>query len=150
MIGREHYFLDNMQGEDIKTILSDFIKQYYLQKQDLPSKIMLQEEIQDSTIILDLLSKRVNRKVEFKVPQKGEKLRFVEMAIKNAKITLENKNKEQENIVLELKNTLNLEKLPIRIESFDMSNFHGDYSVARNVCGNQSDKLRKTYLRDLK
>lgn len=130
MIGREHYFLENMQEEEIKTILSDFIKQYYLQKIDLPNKIMMQEEIEDSQIILELLSKKANRKIEFKVPKKGEKLRFIEMAVNNAKITLENKNKEQENIVLGLKKALNLDVLPRRIESFDISNFAGDYMVA--------------------
>lgn len=130
MIGREHYFLENMQDEDIKTILSDFVKQYYLQKVELPSKIMMQEEIEDSEVILKLLSDNANKKIEFKVPKKGEKLRFVEMAINNAKITLENKNKEQENIVLGLKEKLNLKVLPQRIESFDISNFSGDYMVA--------------------
>lgn len=130
MIGREHYFLENMQEEGIKTVLSDFIKQYYIDKIDLPNKIMMQEEIEDSQIILDLLSKRCGKKIEFKIPKKGEKLRFVEMAINNAKITLDNKNKEQESIVLKLKETLNLNVLPRRIESFDISNFAGDYMVA--------------------
>ena len=130
MIGREHYFLDNMQEEDIKIILADFIKQYYLPKVDLPNKIMLQEEIEDQSIILDLLSQKAGRKVEFKIPKKGEKLKFVEMAINNAKITLENKNKEQESIVLGMKEALGLAVLPRRIETFDISNFHGEYTVA--------------------
>ena len=130
MVAREHYFLENMQEEKVKTILSDFIKQYYLQKEDLPNKIMIQEEIEDSNIIFQLLSNKAGRKVEFKVPKKGEKLKFVEMAINNAKITLENKNKEKESIVLAIKEALGLKTLPRRIESFDVSNFHGDYMVA--------------------
>ena len=130
MIGREHYFLDNMQEEEIKVILSDFIKQYYIQKIDLPNKIMMQEKIDDDEIILNLLSERANKKIEFKVPQKGEKLRFIEMAINNAKITLENKNKEKESIVIGLKEALELPNLPRRIETFDISNFSGDYMVA--------------------
>lgn len=130
MIGREHYFLNNMNEEDIKTILSGFIKQYYLQKIDLPNKIMMQEEIEDCRIIEKLLTDKAEKKVEFKVPKKGEKLKFVEMAINNAKITLENKNKEQENIVLGIKEALGLKILPRRIETFDISNFHGEYMVA--------------------
>jgi len=130
MIGREHYFLDNMHEENIKTILSGFIKQYYLQKLEFPNKIMMQEEIEDSQIIENLLTEKAGRKVEFKIPKKGEKLKFVEMAINNAKITLENKNKEQESIVLGLKEALNLSVLPRRIETFDISNFHGEYMVA--------------------
>ena len=148
MIGREHYFLEDMQEEEITTILSDFIKQYYLQKTDLPNKIMMQAEVNDSDIILELLSKTANKKIEFKVPKKGEKLRFVEMAINNAKITLENRNKEQESVVLGLKEALNLDVLPRRIESFDISNFSGDYMVA-GMCvaidGNIKRNLSKRF-----
>lgn len=130
MIGREHYFLSNMADENISNILSDFVKQYYLQKEELPSKIMMQEDIEDKEIIERILTEKSGKKVEFKTPQKGEKLRFVEMAVNNAKITLENKTKEKNDLVLGLKQALNLEKLPRKIECFDISNLAGDYMVA--------------------
>lgn len=130
MIGREHYFLSNMADENISNILSDFVKQYYLQKEELPSKIMMQEDIEDKEIIEKILNEKSGKKVEFKTPQKGEKLRFVEMAVNNAKITLENKTKEKHDLVLGLKQALNLEKLPRKIECFDISNLAGDYMVA--------------------
>ncbi len=149
MIGREHYFLDNMREENVKTILSEFVKQYYLERQDIPSKIMIQEEIPDLDIIVELLSDKAKRKVEFKTPQKGEKLRFIEMAINNAKITLENKTKEKENIVLELKEKLNLEKAPRKIECFDISNISGDYMVA-GMCVAKDGKINKNLSRRFK
>jgi len=130
MVGREHYFFENMQGEKVTTILSDFVKQYYMQKEEIPSKIMIQEEIEDGKIIEELLSEKSNKKVEFKVPKKGEKLKFVEMAISNAKITLENKTREKQNMVLGLKQILKLDKLPRKIECYDISNLAGDYIVA--------------------
>ena len=130
MIGRENYFFKNMAGEETKTILSDFVKQYYLQKEKIPSKIMIQEDIEDREILEKLLSEKAGRKVEFRIPQKGEKLRFVEMAINNAKITLENKTKEKQDMILGLKQTLNLEELPRKIECYDISNLSGDYMVA--------------------
>ena len=130
MIGREHYFLSNMADENISNILSDFVKQYYLQKEELPSKIMMQEDIEDKEIIERILTEKSGKKVEFKTPQKGDKLRFVEMAVNNAKITLENKTKEKHDLVLGLKQALNLEKLPRKIECFDISNLAGDYMVA--------------------
>ena len=130
MIGREHYFLSNMADENISNILSDFVKQYYLQKEEFPSKIMMQEDIEDKEIIERILTEKSGKKVEFKTPQKGEKLRFVEMAVNNAKITLENKTKEKHDLVLGLKQALNLEKLPRKIECFDISNLAGDYMVA--------------------
>ena len=130
MVGREHYFFDNLEEVEDKEILSSFIKQYYFDKQDLPSKIMLKEEIEETDVIQEYLSKKAGKKVELKFPQKGEKLRFVEMAENNAKITLENSSKEKEGILLELKEVLNLEKLPRKIECFDISNISGTNIVA--------------------
>ncbi len=130
MVGREHYFFENSNNLTEKELLSEFIKQYYINKLDLPSKIMLPQEIEDIGAIEELLTNKAQRKIEFKVPQKGEKLRFIEMANNNAKITLENKTKEKEDIVLQLKEALKLEKLPRKIECFDISNMAGDYMVA--------------------
>lgn len=130
MIGREHYFFENSNELTENEILTEFIKQYYINKIDLPSKIMIPEEIEDIELIENLLSEKAERKIEFKIPQKGEKLRFIEMANNNAKITLENKNKEKEDILLELKEVLNLKELPRKIECFDISNIAGEYMVA--------------------
>ena len=130
MIGREHYFFENSNELTENETLSEFIKQYYINKIDLPNKIMIPQEVEDIELIGKLLSDKVDRKIEFKIPQKGEKLRFIEMANNNAKITLNNRTKEKEDIVLELKERLNLDKLPRKIESFDISNISGEYMVA--------------------
>lgn len=130
MIGREHYFFENEDSLTKKELLTEFIKQFYINKIDLPSKIMIPENIDDIEEIEKLLCERAKRKVEFKIPQKGEKLRFLELANNNAKITLENKNKEKEDILLELKKALNLINLPRKIECFDISNLAGEYIVA--------------------
>ena len=149
MIAREHYFLDDMREEENRIILSDFVKQYYMRKDEIPGKIMLQEEFEDLEIIKEILSEKVGRKVEFKIPQKGEKLRFIEMAINNAKITLENKTREKQNIILSLKETLNLEKLPRKIECFDISNISGDYMVA-GMCVAIDGAIKKNLSRRFK
>ena len=117
-----------------KEILSGFIKQYYLDNPNIPSKIMVREEIEDKEAIEKWLSTSLGKKVEIKSPKKGEKLRFVEMAENNAKVTLENKEKDKSEILLELKNVLGLDKLPRKIETFDISNISGEYMVARYVC----------------
>lgn len=130
MIDREHYFFDDLKDMETKEILSGFIKQYYLGKVEFPNKIMIQEEIEDKAVIEEWLGNLAKRKVEIKAPQKGEKLRFVEMAENNAKITLENKSKDKFEILNELKEILNLEKLPHKIETFDISNISGTHIVA--------------------
>lgn len=130
MIDREHYFYDDLKDMEQKEIISGFIKQYYIGKLELPNKIMIQEEIEDKELLEEWLSNSAKRKVEIKAPQKGEKIRFVEMAENNAKITLENKSKDKFEILNELKEILNLEKLPHKIETFDISNISGTHIVA--------------------
>ena len=130
MIGREHYFLENLEDEDDKEILSNFIKQYYLDSKVIPHKILIKENIEDKELIENLIGERIGRKVEIKFPQKGEKLKFVEMAENNAKITLNNKEKDKYIVLNELKEKLNLEHLPRKIESFDISNISGQFLVA--------------------
>ena len=129
MIAREHYYFDDFKDDENSDIISGFIKQYYIDKPDLPSKIMIQEEIEDKELLEEWLGKKAGRKVELKSPQKGEKLRFVELAEKNAQITLENKLKDKTDILLELKEKLNLNKMPRKIESFDISNISGQFIV---------------------
>ena len=77
---------------------------------------MIRDNIEEKEIIEQWLSKNAGRKVEIKTPQKGEKLRLVEMAENNAKITLENKEKDRNEILNELKTLLKLDKLPRKIE----------------------------------
>lgn len=130
MIGREHFFLNGTQDEEIKVILSNFIKQYYTSKFDIPNKIMVQEVIEDEDAIIKMLNIKYNKNIEFKIPKKGEKLRFIELAINNAKLTLSNKTNEKETVLMELKKCLKLDNMPKIIESFDISNLHGEYIVA--------------------
>ena len=130
MVGREHYFFQDIREMEDKEIISGFIKQYYIDSQNLPNKIMIREELEDQQAIEQWLSKEAGRKVEIKSPKKGEKLRFVEMANNNAKITLENKERDRSEILVELKEILGLDKLPRKIETFDISNISGEYMVA--------------------
>ena len=149
MIGREHYFYTDLKDMEDKEILSGFIKQYYLDNPNIPNKIMIREEVEDRQAIEEWLSTILGKKVEIKSPKKGEKLRFVEMAENNAKVTLENKEKDKSEILLELKEVLNLDKLPRKIETFDISNLSGEYMVA-GMCVMQDGVIKKNLSRRFK
>ena len=141
MIGREHYFFDDLKDMPEEEIASGFIKQYYMNAIEFPNKIMLRYK--------KFLSQNAKRHVELKSPQKGEKLRFVEMAELNSKITLENRVKDRTEILKELKEVLKLEKLPIKIESFDISNISGNFIVA-GMCVCQNGVIKKNLSRRFK
>ena len=149
MIGREHYFYSELKDMEDKEILSGFIKQYYLDNPNIPNKIMIREEIDDKTAIEEWLSTISGRKVEIKSPKKGEKLRFVEMAEMNSKVTLENKEKDKNEILLELKDVLKLDKLPRKIETYDISNLSGEFMVA-GMCVMQDGVIKKNLSRRFK
>lgn len=149
MIGREHYFYTDLKDMEDKEILSGFIKQYYLDNPNIPNKIMIRDEIEDKETIEKWLSTILGKKVEIKTPKKGEKLRFVEMAEMNSKVTLENKEKDKSEILLELKDVLSLDKLPRKIETYDISNISGEYMVA-GMCVMQDGVVKKNLSRRFK
>ena len=149
MIGREHYFFKGLQDEEKAEIISSFIKQYYIGKENLPNKIMIKEEIEDKELLELLLTQAVDRKVEIKTPQKGEKLRLVEMAENNAFITLNNKEKEKNNVLTELKEVLKLDKYPRKIECYDISNISGNFIVA-GMCVMENGVIKKNLSRRFK
>ena len=149
MVGREHYFYTDLKDMEDKEILSGFIKQYYLDNPNIPNKIMIRDEIEDKETIEKWLSTILGKKVEIKTPKKGEKLRFVEMAEMNSKVTLENKEKDKSEILLELKDVLSLDKLPRKIETYDISNISGEYMVA-GMCVMQDGVVKKNLSRRFK
>ena len=149
MIGREHYFFDDLKDMNEDEIVSGFIKQYYIDRKDFPSKIMLRYDLEEKQALENWLSNIGNRKVELKTPQKGEKLRFVEMAELNSKITLENKLKDKTEILTELRDVLDLDTMPLKIESFDISNISGNFIVA-GMCVAQNGVIKRNLSRRFK
>lgn len=149
MIGREHYFFKGLQDEERAEIISSFIKQFYIGKTELPNKIMIKEEIEDKELLETLLTQAAERKVEIKTPQKGEKLKLVEMAENNAYITLNNKEKDKHNVLTELKEVLNLDIFPRKIECYDISNISGNFIVA-GMCVMENGVIKKNLSRRFK
>ena len=149
MIGREHYFFDNLGDMEDKEIISGFIKQYYMDNLNIPNKIMIREELEDEKALEEWLSSKTTHKVVIHSTKRGGKLRFVEMAEKNSKVTLDNKEKTQNAILLELKDKLKMNKLPRKIETYDISNISGEFMVAA-MCVMEDGVIKKNLSRRFK
>ncbi len=149
MVGREHFFFKGLQDEEKAEIIASFIKQFYIGKTELPNKIMIKDEIEDKGLLEMLLTQAADRKVEIKIPQKGEKLRLVEMAENNAFITLSNKEKDKQNVLTELREVLKLDKYPRKIECYDISNISGNFIVA-GMCVMENGVIKKNLSRRFK
>lgn len=149
MIGREHYFFDNLGDMEDGEIISGFIKQYYMDNMNIPNKIMVSRELEDEEALEEWLGSKTSHKVTIHSPKKGTKLRFVEMADKNSKVTLENKEKTQNSILVELKDKLQMDKLPRKIETYDISNISGEFMVAA-MCVMEDGAIKKNLSRRFK
>lgn len=154
IVGREHYILEGVMDSSRESILSSFVKQFYMAQDYIPKEILIESEVEDSFILEEWLSDKKGQKVFIKVPQKGEKKNLVDMVRKNAIEYLEkfsnmNKLKYQKSIgaLEELKNLIGLDKLPKRIESFDISNIQGVDSIGSMVVFTDGKKDKKEYRR---
>ena len=154
IVGREHFILEGVMDSTRESILGSFVKQFYMEQEYIPKEIIIEDEIEDSFILEEWLSAKKGQKVIIRVPQKGEKRSLIEMVRKNAIEYLEkfsdmNKRKYEKSIgaLEELKQILNLENIPKRIESFDISNIQGVDSIGSMVVFTNGKKDKKEYRR---
>ncbi len=155
IVGREHFILEGVMESSRASILGSFVKQFYMEQEYIPRELIIEDEIEDSFILEEWLTSKKGQKVTIKVPQKGEKKSLVDMVSKNAVEYLEkfsdmNKRKYEKSIgaLEELKQILDLENVPKRIESFDISNIQGVDSIGSMVVYTSGKKDKKEYRRD--
>ncbi len=151
LIGREHYYMTNVSGNNKPGILQEFIKQFYAGTPFLPKELMLQYEIEDAALVEKWLSERRGSKVYLKVPKIGTKEKLVELAAQNAKLVL---NQDREKLkreegrtigaVKEIANLLQLEHIE-RMEAFDISNINGFENVGSMVVYEKGKPKRSDY-----
>ena len=140
IIGKQHFYFKNQTWKEEAEILDEFLRHYYLNTQDFPQEIFLQTQIESQQALTQWLSKQSGRKTEVVVPQRGEKHKLLEMAIKNARYLLDDlllqKLKKEQTIhftVQALQRDLRLPKAPLVMECFDISNIQGSDPVASMV-----------------
>jgi excinuclease ABC subunit C len=140
MVGREYFQVTAGLETDPAEVLEAFLTQYYDGSGFIPKEILLPVVIEGAPAVVKWLAEMRGSAVELKVPQKGDKLQLVKMANENAQSLLEQeRNREKQNlnktveILTELKEQLSMEKLPHRIEGFDISNIQGQEAVASMV-----------------
>ncbi len=139
LIGREHYYLTGVLEEAEGHILSAFIKQMYAGTPYVPRELWTECEPEDSGAILEWLAKKRGHKVFFRHPKRGEKVRLLDLAKRNAHMVLaqdaEKLKQEREKTLgamEEIERLLGLQGLN-RVESYDISNINGFETVGSMV-----------------
>ena len=133
---------------DVSSLLSDFIKSYYMPKKVLPKSIFLADKCEDAELLSRWLSTLTTHKVEVSTPQRGDKVKLSAMARKNAedklRITVSEEEKASRTIS-DLQKLLGLKIAPNRIECYDISNTAGENQVASMVVFEEGKPKRSAY-----
>lgn len=144
IIGKDDFLMNGTEYDSVEEVEYSFIQQYYGYNRHIPKQIIINQGIGDVSLLEDWLTDLRGNRVYIKVPEKGIKLRLVNMAQKNAEIIVHQK-KKLENALIELKKYLKLEKLPRVIEGYDISNISGKLAVGSKVSFLDAKPNKKKY-----
>ena len=135
--------------DDKESAVSSLMKQYYLSRGLAPKRVLLPFEIEDAELFSQLLEQQFGRKPHLRVPQRGDNVRLVELARKNAYEEAERvTSREEKNLgTLNLLGKMLAMEPPRRIESFDISNISGTDIVASMVVYEDGKPKKKDYKR---
>ncbi len=130
LIDRRSYSLEWRLEED--ELLSSFLQEYYQREVVIPDQVLIPFAIGDADTLEEWLSERKGRKVSVQMPQRGARLRLVELAERNAREACRTRGEKREarrGVLEDIRERLHLKRLPRRMECFDISNVQGRYSV---------------------
>ncbi len=147
LVNKNHYFLEGFN--DKASVYNEFLQQYYLDKTDIPSRILIDFE-DDFSVTEKWLGEIAGKKVSFINPKSAEPLKLIEMCLNNAAENLSEKSElaGRETAALnELAGLLGLENTPSYIEAYDISNTAGSENVAGMVVFKDGKPYKSAYKR---
>ncbi|MDX6545201.1 MAG: excinuclease subunit, partial [Gaiellales bacterium] len=149
---RRSFYLDNAGGESESDVLWGFAIEYYGGQVAIPRQVILPPGFEDGELLELYLSERRGTAVEARIAKRGEKRRLIELATRNAEMALEHDRlvaqrtrARRVEALEELREHLNLEALPVRIECFDISNLGETNRVASMVVFEEAVAKRSDY-----
>ncbi|MGL5440596.1 MAG: excinuclease ABC subunit UvrC [Filifactoraceae bacterium] len=152
IVGLENIFIKNDSFISKSEILSAYIKQYYLSGVQIPKEIVIENYIEDIVNIEKMLTMIKGANIKIIVPKKGENKKLLNLVSSNAESMFNQKIDKNElqaedsnNKLLGLKEFLNLNSLPKRIESLDISNISGTDSVGAVIVYVDGKKMPNEY-----
>ena len=137
-------------SDSVEEAVSTLVKQYYLSRNCVPKEILLPVEMEDAELFAQLLQETYQKRVHIRVPQRGDGVRLVFLANKNAAEEAEritSREEKRSGTVEQLRTLLKLENPIVRMESYDISNTAGTDIVASMVVFVQGKPSKKDYKR---
>lgn len=134
------FILDKGLDVSEEELVSGFLKRYYDETADIPAEVNLPIDLLDAEVLSEWLTQKRGHNCVLHHPQRGEKFRLLQMASANARHALmrhmirtgyaDNRTNQA---LLQLESALALDAPPLRIECFDISTLHGNFTVASMV-----------------
>lgn len=147
-LGSRHWFL-KASGNSEATVLEAFVTQHYAEL-PVPRVVLLSHELEDQEMLAEALSQRAEHRVEIFKPQRGDRVKLVEQALRNAQITLASQLRGeavQQQRWQALTELLELDEPPQRIECFDISHTMGESTMASCVAAGPDGPIKSLYRR---
>jgi len=138
---RQGFYLAGGEEREAGEVAESFLLQYYAAAPAVPARVVVGPELKDRTSVLqEALSTQRDSKVEVRVAARGDLRRLRELAERNASLALaqdrlrrEHRHQQRAEALGALQQELALERLPVRIEAFDISNLGETHQVASMV-----------------
>ncbi len=131
-------------------VLADLLTQYYSGARNIPDEVIVPVALEDAEVRAELLTEKRDKKVEFIVPQRGDKLRLLEMAMENARQSFASRRDNEltrEKMLDDLRTKLHLKNTPKRMECYDISNLQGTMVVGSQVTFDEGEPRKDLYRR---
>lgn len=154
VMGRRGWVVDRVEDLDVPGLLSSFLREVYMEADEVPPKVLVPAWPRDREILESWLSARRGSRVEIAVPQRGDKRKLQGVVTANAKEAfLRHKMKRatdfaaRSRALRELGEELGLPEAPLRIEAYDVSNLGSDAKVGSMVVLEDGLPKRSDYRR---
>ncbi|GJM07367.1 MAG: UvrABC system protein C [marine bacterium B5-7] len=153
LLGGKAHFLVAPMGEKASDILSSFIAQYYLNQQhglSIPHALYCETTLSDQRWLLAALKEKSGYVVAFEQPQRGEKMKLMQLAQENAKLALIQKTEAQTSHAKglnSLRESLSYPDPLTRLECFDISHTQGEATVGACVVMHETGFHKSDYRR---
>jgi excinuclease ABC subunit C len=137
---RQSFYLENRAGRSEGEVAEEFAVQYYSTSLSIPGEIVGPRSLAEAEVVKQALEERRDAPVEVRHAQRGEKRRLYELAERNARLAIEQdklrterRRQQRVDALNDLREALDMDALPVRIEGYDISNLGAEHTVASMV-----------------
>ena len=148
-LGNKVFFPGITEEHNPSAILQAFIPQYYFDK-PVPYELIVSHELEETALLIEVLAGQAKHPVAIASNVRGERLKWLQIAITNAENSLLSKLSDKQGIYarfLSLQEELGCKNIPKRLECFDISHTQGDQTVASCVVFNREGPVKSAYRR---